>query len=73
MIDEIVSYEGNKIMHPIVDESLCIACGACHDVCPADPNVFVIKDKSKVIHPEACIGCGQCVEACPTEAIELVD
>jgi len=58
-------------MRPYVDEELCTTCGACEEVCPADPNVFVIEDKSKVVHPEACIECGACVEACPTEAITL--
>jgi len=58
-------------MRPYVDEEKCIACGTCHEVCPADPNVFEIQDKSKVVHPEACIECGTCVESCPVEAIEL--
>lgn len=60
-------------MRPYVDEELCITCGACEEVCPADPVVFVIEDKSKVVHPEACTECGACVEACPTEAIVLKD
>ncbi len=58
---------------PYVDEDLCIACGTCADVCPADPVVFEVDDVSKVVHPEACIACGACVEACPVEAIELRD
>ncbi len=60
-------------MRPYVDEELCIACGACEAVCPADPNVFEIEEVSMVVHPDACIECGECVEACPTQAIELKD
>lgn len=60
-------------IRPYVDEDICIACGACETVCPANPNVYVIEDKSKVIHPEACINCGACVDACPVECIELKD
>ena len=58
-------------MRPYVDESLCIACGTCESVCPADPNVFKVEEKSKVVHPEACIECGTCEESCPVGAIEL--
>ena len=58
-------------MRPYVDEDTCIACGTCHEVCPADPNVFEIRDKSKVVNPEACIECGACEENCPVEAITL--
>lgn len=56
---------------PFIDEDLCIACGNCEAVCPADPVVFKVEDKSKVIHPEACIQCNACVEGCPVSAIEL--
>ena len=58
-------------MRPCVDEEKCVACGQCKDVCPADPNVFEIEDKAKVVHPEACTGCGACVDTCPVEAIVL--
>lgn len=54
---------------PYVDEEKCITCGQCKEVCPADPNVFEIEDKAKVIHPEACIECRACESTCPTEAI----
>lgn len=56
---------------PFVNEGLCIACGNCEAVCPADPVVFKVKNKSHVIHPDACIQCNACVEGCPTGAIEL--
>ncbi len=61
-------------MHPVVDEAKCTGCGECVEVCPAEPNVFELKDKkAKVVHPEECIDCGACEDACPEEAIELVD
>ena len=58
---------------PKVDHERCIGCAVCYSVCPADPNVFVIKEgRSWVAHPEACNACGACVENCPTQAIQLV-
>ena len=60
-------------MRPYVDEEKCIACGACADVCPADPVVFEVGEKSVVVNPDACIECGACVDSCPTQAIELAD
>ena len=59
-------------MRPFVDEEKCIACGTCEGVCPADPVVFEVKDKSKVINPDACIECEECVQNCPVQAIELL-
>lgn len=58
-------------MRPYVDEEKCIGCGTCESVCPTEPNVFRVDEKSIVIHPEACTECGDCVESCPEEAIVL--
>ena len=60
-------------MRPYVDEKICIGCGTCMAVCPAEPVVFQVGDKSQVIHPEACTQCYECVESCPVQAIELDD
>ncbi|GAB6098570.1 4Fe-4S binding protein [Halanaerocella petrolearia] len=59
--------------YPVVDQDQCIACGVCKSVCPADPNVFEIKEASNVVNPESCIACGACVENCPVSCIELKD
>ncbi|MGE5543345.1 MAG: ferredoxin family protein [Bacillota bacterium] len=59
--------------HPIVDEDLCVGEGDCEEVCPAEPNVFEVDEKAKVVHPEACIECELCVDNCPAEAITLTD
>jgi NAD-dependent dihydropyrimidine dehydrogenase PreA subunit len=46
-------------------------------VCPANPNVYELKDtpkgkKSVVKNMDACIECGACVASCPVEAIKMV-
>jgi len=58
---------------PEINEIKCIGDGICVNVCPAIPNVFIMEDVSRVVHPEACInGCSECVDNCPTGAIRLI-
>lgn len=57
---------------PRFDESHCIGCGACAQVCP--PKCIDVIDDTDVTparrqlvqHLDACIWCGQCERYCPT-------
>lgn len=57
-------------VHLEYDESECINCYKCLDVCFAD--AIKIDDNKISINQDICIGCGQCSNNCPTEAIKLV-
>ncbi len=52
-----------------VDESKCIGCGTCMDVCVFKGREF-LKNKAH-IDPEYCLGCGRCVDVCPEGAISI--
>lgn len=54
------------ILLPHVDETLCINCGKCMDVCQYHA---IISGKRVVVFPELCHGCGSCMLQCPTKAI----
>ncbi len=63
---------------PRFNESGCIGCGACAEVCP--PKCIDVVDdldsspptRRLVQHLDACIWCGQCERYCPTqEGIKL--
>jgi nitroreductase/NAD-dependent dihydropyrimidine dehydrogenase PreA subunit len=52
----------------VVDQKLCIACGACIDLCTA--RVFqMVAGNTEAMAPEECWLCGHCVAACPSDAI----
>jgi len=49
--------------------TLCIHCGACHDVCTQDAIDLASAHR---IARDACDGCGSCVDACMAEALSIV-
>lgn len=61
-------------MKPVVDEDLCIGCGACEDECP---EVFQLDDSSisRVITPSPGPELYGCVrdacDSCPVDAITI--
>jgi heterodisulfide reductase subunit A len=74
-------------VRPLLEQSRCIGCGICAEVCPVqapDPfNEGLTKRKAAflriptavprlyTIDPETCTRCGLCVDRCPTRAIDL--
>jgi ferredoxin len=52
----------------LVDEDLCIHCGACVSLCPTDALYYVEEDKVK-FKDDKCIGCLICLDSCPRGAI----
>jgi len=62
-------------LHPAVDPTLCIGCGACVKACPEQPEHHVlglIEGRAALVSPTDCIGHGACRTACPVDAITLV-
>lgn len=53
---------GNKY----IDESLCVECGICKNVCP---NGAIELKPKPVFNMEKCYGCWSCYNHCPNQAI----
>lgn len=54
-----------------VDESLCIGCTRCYQVCPTDSLLGAPQQLHTVI-PDVCTSCEDCIEMCPTGALSMV-
>ncbi len=62
-------------LHPLIDASKCLGCGACVKACPEQPHhevLGLIEGKAVLVGPADCIGHGACKTACPFDAITLV-
>jgi electron transport complex protein RnfB len=54
----------------VVDESLCIGCVHCRNVCPVDAIVGAQQFMHTVIESE-CTGCELCIAPCPVDCISM--
>lgn len=59
-------------LHPVIDPSQCIGCGACVSACPEHNVLGLVQGKAHLVSPSNCIGHGACQKACPVGAIHLV-
>lgn len=59
-------------LHPQIDPSKCLGCGACVRACPEGDVLGMINGKAELIEPTQCIGHGACKTSCPRDAITLV-
>src|ERR1700722_11794453 len=62
-------------LHPVIDASKCLGCGACVKACPEQPHhevLGLINGKAVLVGPTDCIGHGACKVVCPFDAITLV-
>jgi len=67
----LVSMCGNVSPYKVViNETKCILCGKCQDVCP----VFAIEDKNSKEYKISlfCNICGKCIDVCPVGAIDVL-
>jgi electron transport complex protein RnfB len=55
----------------LVDESRCIGCTRCLEVCPVDAIVGAHGVMHTVVEAW-CIGCDLCAPACPVDCIDMV-
>ena len=64
-VEETNIFKSNKLA--IKDESKCVDCGICNEVC----RFNAVSPVNYEIDPYKCEGCGVCVEMCPENALSL--
>ena len=58
----------NEFGARVVDQELCIGCGACTQACPWHlPTVNPATKKSS-----KCVACGACINGCPSGALSII-
>jgi len=64
--------DGPRAQHPHIDETNCIGCAACTNVCPEGDVLAMLAGKAVIVNGYKCIGHSLCAEACPVGAITMV-
>jgi len=63
--------QSNLFPLPEIDQTLCIACGACESVCPTGTVVAREGSTARLDTTHTCDLCAACEDICPTGAISV--
>ena len=63
---------GPQAQHPHIDNTYCIGCASCTNVCPEGDVLALLGGKAVIVNAHKCIGHGLCADACPVGAITMV-
>ncbi|MCA9729051.1 MAG: NAD(P)-binding domain-containing protein, partial [Candidatus Eisenbacteria bacterium] len=66
-----LGFDRPATQHPLINETLCIGCGACVDACPEGDVLGVVSGRAVIINGLRCVGHSRCAEVCPVGAIEI--
>ena len=69
---KIIASGGIFILKIEVDESKCIGCGNCYDICPKAAKIWEIKDVAHVLDLRYCHVCTLCAMECPVDCIKII-
>lgn len=60
-------------MPPVIDESKCVKCGVCAEICCMDVIKKTETEPAAIVvrYPNECWHCRACAMDCPTEAITI--
>ena len=64
--------EAKPEMLALIDESRCIGCTLCIQVCPVDAIIGSAKHMHTII-ADYCTGCELCLPPCPVDCIDMVE
>ena len=56
----------------VVDQTICVACGACVKACPRGA-IAVWRGCYAQVDGAKCVGCGLCAKACPAGCIAVAE
>lgn len=69
----VTAYEGVSMKKiAVVEQKVCVACGACMKVCPKCA-VKIVAGCFASVDGEKCVGCGLCAKTCPAGCIEAME
>lgn len=54
----------------VVNQKICVSCGACIKVCPKEA-ISIWKGCFAEVNSDECIGCGKCTKTCPASCITI--
>lgn len=52
----------------LVNQNICVACGACMKACPREA-ISIYRGCYAMVDESKCVGCGLCSKTCPAGCI----
>lgn len=68
--NRVTEHSWRQVELPVVDETLCIGCGWCPDICPTH-CLAMGNHLPWLPRPLDCVSCELCVRICPAEALRM--